>query len=368
MRTSWKSSLMLFMAAFIWGTAFVAQSVGMDYLGPLSFNGARFLLGSAALLPVICFNRARKHSGEKGSLEEKDFEGVGQDEICPGKRNSPGEASSGKVNDPGEVSSSKANDPGKACSGKVNGPAGASSRRANGRKRLFGKGKDTVTGGICCGLILCAAALLQQYGILYTSVGKAGFITTLYIILVPFFGIFLKKKVPGKVWAGAVIAAFGMYLLCMSESFSLGKGDALVLLCAVLFAVHILVIDFFSPRTDGVELSCIQFLTAGILGSILAVIFEKPDIGDFVEGIVPLAYAGILSSGVAYTLQVLGQKKTEPAVASLILSLESVVSVLAGWVVLKQALTGRELTGCALVFGAVILVQLPGKRQDRKLL
>lgn len=297
MKTSWKSSLMLFTAAFIWGTAFVAQSVGMNYLGPLSFNGARFLLGSAALLPVIWFNRARKHSGEN----------------------------------------------------------------------LSGNRKDTVTGGICCGLVLCAAALLQQYGILYTSVGKAGFITTLYIILVPFFGIFLKKKVPGKVWAGAVIAAFGMYLLCMSERFSLGKGDALVLLCAVLFAIHILVIDFFSPRADGVELSCIQFLTAGILGSILAVIFEKPDIGDFVEGIVPLAYAGILSSGVAYTLQVLGQKKTDPAVASLILSLESVVSVLAGWVVLNQALTGRELAGCALVFGAVILVQLPGKRPGGKL-
>ena len=317
MKTSWKSSLMLFMAAFIWGTAFVAQSVGMNYLGPLSFNGARFLLGSAALLPVIRFNRARKHSGEKG---------VG----VPGKTGSEGSR------------------PDKACTGKEN------------------RGKNTVTGGICCGLVLCAAALLQQYGIMYTSVGKAGFITTLYIILVPFFGIFLKKKVPGKVWAGAVIAAFGMYLLCMSESFSLGKGDALVMLCAVLFAIHILVIDFFSPRADGVELSCIQFLTAGILGSILAVIFEKPDIGDFAEGIVPLAYAGILSSGVAYTLQVLGQKKTDPAVASLILSLESVVSVLAGWVVLNQALTGRELAGCALVFGAVILVQLPGKRPGGK--
>ncbi len=321
MKISWKSSLMLFMAAFIWGTAFVAQSVGMDYLGPLSFNGARFLLGSAALLPVIWFNRARRHSG-KGMPEKTGFEESG----C-----------------------------GEACSG--NGNVG---------KNLSGSRKDTVTGGICCGLVLCAAALLQQYGILYTSVGKAGFITTLYIILVPFFGIFLKKKVPGKVWAGAAIAAFGMYLLCMSESFSLGKGDALVVLCAVLFAVHILVIDFFSPRADGVELSCIQFLTAGILGSILAVIFEKPDAGDFISGIIPLAYAGILSSGVAYTLQVLGQKKTDPAVASLILSLESVVSVLAGWVVLKQVLTGREIAGCALVFGAVILVQLPGKGRGRK--
>lgn len=283
---------MLFLAAFIWGTAFVAQSVGMDYLGPLSFNGARFLMGSAVLLPVIVFNRTR------GIKEGKPVSGW----------------------------------------------------------------KDTVAGGVCCGLVLCAAALLQQYGILYTTVGKAGFITTLYIILVPFFGIFLKKKIPGKVWAGAAIAAFGMYLLCMSESLSLGRGDTLVFLCAVLFSVHILVIDYFSPKADGVELSCIQFLTAGVIGSILAFVFERPDAGAFLKGIVPLAYAGILSSGVAYTLQVVGQRDMDPTIASLILSLESVVSMLAGWVILGQALTGRELTGCGLVFGAVILVQLPGKK------
>ena len=292
---------MLFLAAFIWGTAFVAQSVGMDYLGPLSFNGTRFLMGSLVLAPVICFNRrsaAKKHKENEG------------------KR-------------PGSL-------------------------------------KTTIIGGVCCGLALCAAALLQQIGMLYTTVGKAGFITTLYIILVPVFGIFLKKRIPGKVWGGAAIAAFGMYLLCMSESLSLGRGDALVFLCAILFSVHILVIDHFSPRVDGVELSCIQFLTAGIIGSILAFLFEKPDIGDFVNGIVPLAYAGILSSGVAYTLQVVGQRDTDPTVASLILSLESVVSVLAGWVVLRQALTGRELAGCGLVFCAVILVQLPGKAGKAK--
>ncbi len=295
-KSTFQSSLMLFLAAFIWGTAFVAQSVGMDYLGPLSFNGTRFLMGSLVLAPVICFNRrsaAKKHKENEG------------------KR-------------PGSL-------------------------------------KTTIIGGVCCGLALCAAALLQQIGMLYTTVGKAGFITTLYIILVPVFGIFLKKRIPGKVWGGAAIAAFGMYLLCMSESLSLGRGDALVFLCAILFSVHILVIDHFSPRVDGVELSCIQFLTAGIIGSILAFLFEKPDIGDFVNGIVPLAYAGILSSGVAYTLQVVGQRDTDPTVASLILSLESVVSVLAGWVVLRQALTGRELAGCGLVFCAVILVQLPGK-------
>lgn len=291
-KVSLKSSFLLFMAAFIWGVAFVAQSVGMDYMGPLSFNGARFLMGSAVLVPVIVFRRKKN---KEQNIPAADM-------------------------------------------------------------------KTTVFGGICCGLALCGAALLQQYGIMYTTVGKAGFITTLYIILVPFFGVFLKKRISGKVWIGAVIAAFGMYLLCMSEKLSLSRGDALVFACAVVFSVHILVIDYFSPKADGVELSCIQFLTAGIIGSIGAVIFEQPHLKNFIDGIIPLAYAGILSSGVAYTLQVIGQKGMDPTVASLILSLESVVSMLAGWVILGQALTGRELMGCLLVFCAVILVQLPEKK------
>lgn len=289
---SLRSSFLLFLAAFIWGVAFVAQSVGMDYMGPLSFNGARFLMGSLVLIPVIIFRRRKNKAANIPAADTK----------------------------------------------------------------------TTVAGGICCGLALCGAALLQQYGIMYTTVGKAGFITTLYIILVPFFGVFLKKRIPGKVWIGAVIAAFGMYLLCMSEKLSLSKGDALVFACAVVFSVHILVIDYFSPKADGVELSCIQFLTAGIIGSTGALIFEQPQLQNFIDGIIPLAYAGILSSGVAYTLQVIGQKDMDPTVASLILSLESVVSMLAGWVILKQSLTLRELMGCALVFCAVILVQLPEKK------
>lgn len=292
---SLRSSVLLFTAALIWGVAFVAQSVGMDYMGPLSFNSARFLMGSIVLLPLVIFRRKKN---KKDGIKPADT-------------------------------------------------------------------KITLIGGICCGLALCAAALFQQYGILFTTVGKAGFITTLYIILVPVFGIFLKKKVPGKVWIGAVIAAAGLYLLCMSESFSLGRGDVLVFVCAVLFSIHILVIDHFSPKIDGVELSCLQFFTAGILAGIGAFIFETPRISDFIAGIVPLAYAGIMSSGVAYTLQVIGQKDMEPTIASLILSLESVVSVLAGWVILGQALSGRELLGCALVFGAVILVQLPERKKDK---
>lgn len=289
---SLKSSLLLFLAAFIWGVAFVAQSVGMDYMGPLTFNGARFLMGSLVLLPFVLLRR---------------------------KQN------------------------------KKIGRAPASL-------------KTTITGGVCCGLALCSAALFQQYGIMYTTVGKAGFITTLYIILVPFFGIFLKKRIPGKVWIGAVIAAAGMYLLCMSERLALSRGDTLVFICAILFSVHILVIDHFSPMADGVELSCIQFLTAGIIGSMGAILFEQPTLQCLIDGMIPLAYAGILSSGVAYTLQVIGQKDMDPTVASLILSMESVFSALAGWVILHQKMSGRELFGCALVFTAVILVQLPEKK------
>lgn len=292
-KKSMTSSLLLLLAATIWGAAFVAQSVGMDYMGPLSFNGARFLLGGMVLLPLV-LGRRKKDKDRKVS-----WAGIG----------------------------------------------------------------ITLKGGACCGLVLGAASLCQQIGIQYTTVGKAGFITTLYIIIVPVMGIFLKKRVSGKVWIGAVIAAIGMYLLCMNEKLALNRGDGYVFVCAVLFAVHILVIDYFSPKADGVELSCIQFLAAGMLSGVLAFVFEEPQISSLINGIVPLAYAGIMSCGVAYTLQIIGQKDLDPTVASLILSMESVVSMLAGWMILGQSLSRKELLGCALVFGAVILVQLPDRKR-----
>ncbi len=300
--------ILLLLAALIWGVAFVAQSVGMDYMGPFTFNGARFLMGSAVLVPVILFRRKKAD------------------------------------------------------------PAGGGQARTDRSGAKENAGKAALMGGVCCGLALCPAALFQQFGILYTTVGKAGFITTLYIILVPLAGIFMKKTPSSRIWTGAALAAFGFYLLCIKEGFSLSRGDALVFIGSVLFTVHILVIDHFSPKADGVELSCIQFLTAGVISSVLAFVFEKPELSALAEGIIPLAYAGILSSGVAYTLQVIGQRDTDPAVASLLLSMESVFSVLAGWMLLGQALSARELMGCALVFGAVILVQLPtGKRRlDKK--
>lgn len=217
-------------------------------------------------------------------------------------------------------------------------------------------------GGICCGLAICFASLSQQIGIMYTTVGKAGFITTLYIIIVPVLGLFLHRKVEGKVWKAALVAAAGMYLLCINESFSIGKGDALVCLCAVIFSIHILVIDHFSPKTDGVALSCIQFYTAGLICILGAFLLEEPSWNQIFSGIVPLLYAGVMSCGVAYTLQIIGQKNLDPTVASLILSLESAVSVLAGWFILGQALTVKELFGCALVFAAVIWVQMPDRK------
>ena len=289
------NGFLLLSAAFIWGIAFVAQSVGMDYLGPLSFGASRFLLGAVVLLPVIAFRR--RQNQKKGIA-----------------------------------------------------PAGA---------------KITWIGGICCGLALCAASTLQQIGIQYTSVGKAGFITTLYIIIVPILGIFLKKKVPGKVWPCAVLAAIGMYLLCMSESLQIGKGDVLVFICAFLFAIQILLADHFVKLADPVEISCIQFLTSGVILTILMFVFETPHWFDFVAAWLPIAYAGILSSGVAYTLQLIGQKGMDPTIASLLLSMESTFSVLAGWVILKQKLTVKELIGCVLMFTAVILVQLPGRSANR---
>lgn len=289
-KTSIKSSLMLFLAAVIWGVAFVAQSVGMDYMGPFTFNGARFLIGGIVLLPVIRYRDKQKKEQETSADQ-----------------------------------------------------------------------KALLTGGVCCGLFLCVASLLQQFGILYTTVGKAGFLTTLYIIIVPVCGIFLHKKIGAKVWAGAVIAVGGMYLLCMSGGFTVSMGDGLVLLCALAFSGHILVVDYFSPKMDSVKLSCIQFLTSGIICTVLAFILEAPSFGALLSGWLPVLYAGVMSCGVAYTLQVVGQKHVEPTIASLLLSLESVVSVLAGWVILKQKLSARELAGCALVFAAVILVQLPDK-------
>ena len=215
--------------------------------------------------------------------------------------------------------------------------------------------------------LIFAASSFQQFGIQYTTVGKAGFITACYIVIVPIIGIFLKKKCSPFIWAAVVMASGSDFIFSASQTdFSIGLGDILMLVCAFLFSLHILVIDYFSPKADGVKLSCIQFLVCGILSMIPALILERPQISSILTAWLPILYAGVMSCGVAYTLQVVGQKNVNPTVASLILSLESCISVLAGWVLLDQKLTIKELLGCVIMFAAIILAQLPEKEKDNK--
>ena len=286
-----KGSLLLFLAAIIWGVAFVAQSVGMDYVGPFTFNCVRTLIGGIVLIPCIVFlNR-------------------------------------GKVK----------------------------------KKTNFTEKKRLLLGGICCGIALATGSTLQQFGIMYTTVGKAGFITAFYIIIVPILGLFLGKKCGLSVWISVVIALAGLYFLCIMDGFSIGKGDIYVFLGAIAFSIHILVIDYFTQFNDGVKMSCIQFFVCGILCFVPMMLFEHPEISVILLAWKPILYAGVMSCGVAYTLQIVGQKNMNPTVASLILSLESVTSVIAGFLVLHQNLSHRELIGCGLMFIAIVLAQLPQK-------
>lgn len=300
-----RQSVLLLLTAAIWGVAFVAQSVGMDYVGPFTFNTVRSLIGGIVLIPCIVLLK-RINAGSKDTA----------------------------------------------------GAAECVSGDTSGQRKVL------LTGGVACGVLLCIASNLQQFGIMYTSVGKSGFITAMYIVLVPVVGIFLKKKAGVKIWCSVAIAVCGLYLLCMTDNgFSIQKGDLLLLLGALVFSFHILSIDYFSPKVDGVKMSCIQFFTCGILSMVCMFLFEQPQIGAILQAWMPIVYAGVMSCGVAYTLQIVGQKGMNPTVASLILSTESVISVIAGWLILHQKLSGRELLGCVLMFAAIILVQLPERKR-----
>lgn len=297
--------LPLGLAAFIWGTAFVAQSVGMEHLGPCTFNAVRSFIGGTALLPVafVISRWKRKRAGAAPKPEGSFW-----------KRN-----------------------------------------------------KALITAGGACGVLLGVASLLQQTGIQTVSPGKAGFLTALYIVLVPILGLFAGKRPGWKVWAAAVIAMTGIWFLSVRGDFSIAPGDLLVIASALFFSFHILVIDRFSGRVDGVSLSCAQFFVAGVLSAAAAFLWEVPRWENVLAAWGPLLYTGVLSSGVAYTLQIIGQQSVRPTVASLVLSLESVFAALAGWAVLGEPLSPREIFGCALVFGAVILAQLPEKAGKRAL-
>lgn len=319
-------SLLLVLTATIWGCAFVAQSVGMDYVGPFTFTAVRSLIGSAFLVPCILL------LDRLGNRKTGSADAAGQ------------QAQAAKT---------------VAKSGTEKSRMEKSDTEKSGTKEsIKGKwlDKDLLTGGLCCGILICVASNLQQYAIQYASVGKSGFLTALYIVIVPVLGIFAGKKPGRKLWAAVVLALAGLYLLCMkSGSFGLQFYDIILILCALTFSFHILVIDHFSARVDGVRMSCIQFLVCGILSLIPALLLEHPSFAALQMAAQPILYTGILSCGVAYTLQIIGQKDVNPVVASLIMSLESVISAIAGWILLGETLSGREIGGCVIMFAAIIL-------------
>lgn len=291
-------SIMLTVCAIVWGSSFVAQTTGAEYVGPFTFISLRSLLGSLSLVPVMLIMSAVKKKNPQGQTADKKS------------------------------------------------------------KKFF------FLGGLACGICLCIASVLQQMGIdKGTEPGKAGFITALYIILVPIFSIVLKKKIRPLIWLCVGVFLVGLYLLCITEN-SLQSSDLYVLACAACYAVHILVIDYVSPHVDGVKLSCMQFLVCGIISAIPMILTEEVSV-DLIKGAaVSIAYSGIMSSGVAYTLQILGQQRMkQTAVASMLMSLESVFAVIAGMIILHQIPSIKEGIGCILMFSAIILAQLPNKKE-----
>ena len=308
-----RHSLLLVLTALIWGTAFTAQSAGGDTVGPYTFNCIRSLIGAVVLLPVIQFSD-RLQLSKNRPVSSKDW-------------------------------------------------------------------RTLLVGGAACGAALAAGSNLQQMGLyLGSSAGKAGFLTACYMLLVPVLGLLFHKKCGWNVWVGIAAAVVGLYLLCIKGDFSIQFSDLLLLLCAVVFAIHILVIDYFAERVDGVRMSCIQFLVCGLISAVpmcfsdLRSCWADGGLGVWVSALagldawIPILYAGVLSCGVGYTLQIVGQQGVNPTIASLLLSLESVFSVLAGWAVLGEQLQGREVFGCVLIFGAVLFAQLPfrGNQENEK--
>lgn len=290
--------------AMIWGSSFVAQSTSTEHIGAFTFNAARSFVGFLVLLVVVqIFRMVRKEPEIQQTPEEK--------------------------------------------------KAGW---------------KGLVLGGICCGIALALACNLQQLGMVAgASAGKTSFITTLYVVLVPICGLFLKKRVSPTVWISVLLAVAGLYCLCIKDSFSIAPSDLLVMLCAFGYTLHILVIDYFTQKVDGVKMSCIQFLSCAVLSAILMLIFEHPTWADITPCIGSILYVGVFSSGVAYTLQILAQKDSNPTIVALLLSLESVFGAVSGAIFLHETMTGKELVGCVLMLIAVVLAQIefPSKKKAK---
>ena len=291
-------SVLLILTAMIWGTAFVFQRVGMESIEPITFNAARMALAALA---------------------------VGAVSLTP------------------------------AASGREKQAALTVEERKEYRR-------NTILGGICCGTFLAAASIFQQMGIVYTTAGKAGFITAMYMLLVPIINrVLFGKKNSWVVWFAVLLGVIGMYLLCMTESFRLGKGDTLVCICALLFSGHILCCDHFVNLGNPIRISAIQFATCTVLSAAAALILEQPTPAKIASAAIPILYCGIVSGGIGYTLQIVAQKFTDPTIASLLMSLESVFAVIAGALLLGERMSARELWGCVIMFAAIILVQIRGE-------
>lgn len=291
-----KGEFCLFLAAFIWGSAFIFQKMGMDHIGPFTFGLFRFCLGSLALLPVIWI--------------------------------------SGAVN----------------------------KRRSTPKDITPFSDKTLWLGALLGGVSNFVAGSLQQVGLVYTTAGKAGFITSMSIVIVPIFLLFMRKKIGRMTWIGIAMAVIGLYLLCITESFSLQLGDSLVLGCAVAYSFQILIIDYFAERVDAVKLSFMMFMLAGILSGITALFTETIELQAILDCAVPILYVAILEVSVAFTLQIVGQKYTSPALAAIIMSLESVFAALCGGLFLGETMTGREIAGCIIMFAAFVISQLPDRK------
>jgi len=296
-----KGNLILLLTSLIWGISFISQSKGVELISPITFNGVRCMLGALVLIPVILILDSKKR--KKGLTVEK-FD------------------------------------------------------------------KTLLIGGIICGTFLCLASTLQTIGMVYTSPGKSGFITALYMVIVPVLGLFIGKRPSLAILISVLIATTGMYLMCIDSAFTINIGDMLTLGCAFLFSGHILAIDYFSPKVDGVKLACLQFFVSGLLNLTYMFLFEDPELAPILDCWASIGYSGIMSCGVAYTLQIVGQKYTDPTSASIIMSLESVFATLStvilialGWELTGGALTAREITGCVLMFIAILLVQIPEKKK-----
>ena len=293
-------NLLLTLTAMIWGTAFVGQRVGMESIEPFTFTAARMALAAVAVGMVSLIIDRKKPDSENRVIERE--------------------------------------------------------------KQIT---RYTLIGGLCCGVFLTAGSLFQQVGVVYTSAGKAGFITAMYMLLVPVINfLFFKKRNSLRVWLAVLVGVAGMYLLCMTEGFSLTKGDTLVLICAFMFSGHILCCDYFAPRGKAITISAIQFAVTSLISAIFAFLFEEPSWAKVVSAMIPILYCGLISGGVGYTLQIVAQKYTDPTIASLLMSLESVFAVIAGALLLGERMSGRELLGCMVMFAAIVLVQIPEKKKS----